>query len=131
MKRIIGSVDSTAYQAILDDALPRIYTSRYIWQHDGAPCHTSRSTSEYLQQKAIRMIVDWPPQSADLSPIENLWDFLKEKVANRKSQNVEEIWRYTEEEFYQIPNDYISKLYQSLPKRVEAIIKAKGFNTKY
>jgi hypothetical protein len=69
-----GTVDdSTAYQEIHDEALPALYSVRYVWQQDGASCHcTSSSTMNY--QGHIRMVNDWPTQSADLSPIESLWD---------------------------------------------------------
>ena len=90
VKRIEGTVDSRAYQAILDDALPVLYSSRYIWQQDNASCHTSASTKKYFEEKAVRMVQDWPAQSADLNVIENLWNFLKEKVKNRKPQNIDD-----------------------------------------
>lgn len=131
IKNVNGTVDSLAYQTILDDALPVLYNGRYLLQQDGAPCHTSRSTSQYLTLKQIRMLKNWPSQSADLSPIENLWDFLKGKVSERKPMNVEELWNITQEEFNLIPDDYIKKLYASMPRRVSAVIQAKGANTKY
>lgn len=131
IKRIVGTVDSSTYQAILDEALPALYSARYVWQQDGATCHTSVSTRNYLQHKAIRVVNDWPAQSADLSPIENLWDLLKEKVMNRKPANVEDIWRFAEEEFYLLPCSYISTLYSSMPCRLKAVLKAKGGNTRY
>lgn len=131
LKRVVGPVDSIAYQAVLDEALPALYSPRYLWQQDGATCHTSASTMNYLQHKAIRVVKDWPAQSADLSPIENLWNDLKEKVMNRKPANIEDIWRFAEEEFYLLPSSYISNLYSSMPCRVKAVVRAKGGNTDY
>lgn len=131
IKRFCGTVDSFRYQAILDEALPMLYSNRHIWQQDGATCHSSASTLKYLTDKCIRTIDDWPAQSADLSPIENLWDYLKDKVKDRQPKCLDELWRYTEEEFHAIPNDYISKLYKSMPNRMAAVLRAKGGNTKY
>ena len=67
-------MDSNCYQTILDETLPEMYTSRRLFQQDGASYHTSISTTAYLRSKSIRMLSHWSAQSPDLSVIENLWD---------------------------------------------------------
>jgi transposase len=37
------------------------------------------------------IISDWPPNSPDLSVIENVWGILKNKVARRDPQNMIEL----------------------------------------
>ena len=66
------NVNQYYYQAILDQHLPNIYTTRYIFQQDGAPCHTARSTMEYFEKKQVHLMAAWPSQSPDLSIKENL-----------------------------------------------------------
>jgi len=126
-----NSVDSREYQRILSEAIPQIYSSRYVLMHDGATCHTSASTRSYLRENSIRMLENWPPQSPDINIIENLWDLLKTNVRNRLPQTIDDLWQYTQEEFFNIPNDYISNLYHSLPRRVLSIVHKKGGTTKY
>ncbi len=46
-----------------------------IFQQDNAPAHTSRITTAYLDSTNLRLL-EWPPQSPDLSPIENAWAIL-------------------------------------------------------
>ena len=41
------------------------------FMHDGAPCHRSRVVKKFLGEKNIRQL-DWPRNSLDLNPIENL-----------------------------------------------------------
>lgn len=130
--RCLKSVDQTEYQRILDEGLPRVYSSRFKFQQDGASCHTARSTSEYLTRKEIRMLpFKWPPQSPDLSLIENVWDNLKERVLLRKPNNLDDLWQCCLQEWSKITLQDIQNLYESMPRRVKAVLDAKGGNTKY
>ena len=53
-----------------------------IFMHDGAPCHRIRVVKKFLGEKNIRQL-DWPVNSPDLNPIENLWMLLKNKVSEK------------------------------------------------
>ena len=38
---------------------------------DNAPCHKAKVVMSYLSEQDFE-IMDWPPQSLDLNPVENL-----------------------------------------------------------
>ena len=42
-----------------------------IFMQDGAPCHKAKIFGNFLKSKTIQ-VVDWPGNSPDLNPIENL-----------------------------------------------------------
>lgn len=134
-KRILlkcdGNVDAHEYQRILGIALPKIYNTRYFLQQDGASCHTARSTTLFLQRRAVRMLPLWPSQSPDLNLIENLWHQLKAKVRERKPKDIDELWQVAQQEWNAISSDMIMSLFASMPRRVKAILACKGGNTKY
>ena len=65
--------------------------------------------------------------------IEHVWSFLEVQVCSRPvlPSNQQELWEALEEEWYRIPASYIAKLYDSLPRCVAALVRAKGGHTKY
>ena len=53
-----------------------------MFMQDSAPCHHSKLVSDFLK-KNIKTL-DWPGNSLDINPIENLWATLKDKVADHQ-----------------------------------------------
>ena len=56
--------------------------SNYIFQHDNDPKHTAHIVKNYLRNQQIEML-EWPPQSPDLNPVEYLWAELNRKLNKR------------------------------------------------
>ncbi|TFK78467.1 hypothetical protein K466DRAFT_507255 [Polyporus arcularius HHB13444] len=65
--------------------------------------------------------------------IEHVWKHLDNRVHTRKHlpSNTEELWAALKEEWKAIDGDFICRLYESMPRRVAAMWKAKGFYVKY
>ena len=66
----------------------------------------------------------------DLSPIENVWEMLKRSVAQQNPETKESLWHIVEQEFYDITNEKIINLYNSIPRRIRSVQQAKGGHTK-
>ena len=124
-------LNSDEYQGILKKGLHNFYDNTYVFMQDGAPCHRSKSTLRYLDRRKVCIMTDWPPQSPDLNVIENLWSILKRNVAKVKVNSQDELWSRITQEFAGISNDYVKNLYESIPKRIKAVIKNKGLPCKY
>ena len=102
-----------------------------IFMHDGAPCHRSKAVKEFLEQGNVQ-VLDWPGNSPDLNPIENLWNSMKAKVAEKYPSNLNELQQVIKEVWVQeFSSEYCYKLVSSMPGRMQAGIASKGGHTKY
>jgi Transposase/DDE superfamily endonuclease len=112
----------------------------FIFMQDNAPCHRATEVLDFLAENNIP-VMEWPPQSPDLNPIENLWAEFKAafhkrfmEMFNHPSKSLEARYRYGEllqEVWYSQGQALIDALIESMPKRVQAVIEARGGWTKY
>ena len=130
-KRMTGAV----YCEILgNNLLPSVRALKmgrgWVFQHDNDPKHTAKKTKEWLRKKHIK-VLEWPSQSPDLNPIENLWRELKIRVCQRQPRNLTDLEQICEEEWAKIPVAVCANLVKNYRKRLTAVIANKGYCTKY
>jgi len=148
---IDGTIRKEEYIAILEqnlldyiDALTADDIQDIVFQQDNARPHTANVTLKWLKEAAEEhgfTIMEWPPNSPYMNPIENLWSHIK----------LELHWRYPDtkylagspavirqilkrrllEVWWAIGEDVLNGLVESMPRRVRALLAAKGWYTKY
>jgi hypothetical protein len=105
--------------------------SDFIFQQDGASCHTAKICQAWFQDNNVKLL-DWPGNSPDLNPIENLWARLKKLVAQRRPSNKTELIEAIVASWHHVITvQELSGLVNSMPRRCMAVIAAKGYPTKY
>jgi hypothetical protein len=77
-------------------------------------------------QAQIPVVVDWPPNAPDLSPIENVWGLLKIRVAAREPKRVADLRPILLEEWDDLEQDAIDRLMDTMPERFTMCIEAEG-----
>lgn len=115
----------------LETSLLRVgLEDNFVFQQDNDPKHTAKKTQTFFRSNRIKLL-DWPPQSPDLNPIENLWSILDEKIDKTGVTNKENYFAALRKTWEELDKKYLQNLVESMPRRLQAVIKAKGSHTKY
>jgi len=136
LKLIDGSMDAKLYQlSIINDidviAKCLVFPEKnFILQQDLAPPHRALSTIKYFENKNIELL-QWPGNSPDVNPIENIWGYLKNKLQHIECYSKEQLWKTVQEQWYSLDRKYCQKLVESMPNRVKSVLKMQGYPTKY
>ena len=138
MTKIEGSLNAELYTKILNDEF--IQTLEYYWykkeeiifHQDNDPMHTSRLAKKWFEENEVE-VLEWPPQSPDLNPIERLWVEPKRRLNSYKEEpmSMYELWERVQDTWNDIDAATCEKLVESMPSRIAAVLKAKGGYTKY
>jgi len=73
----------------------------------------------------------WPAQSPDLNIIECMWNEMKFRIKGITFANKDELWKRLKKERKSITKEYIQELFENILRRIFAVKKVKGGNTKY
>lgn len=130
-----NSINAVCYINILKEnllpSIPKITTfNEYIFQQDGAPAHTAKLTKKWLTENHITVLV-WPSSSPDLSPIETVWAIMKRRLGNDPQTTISGLKAKIQEIWDSITPIECQNLINSMNKRINAVIKAKGDVTQY
>ncbi len=128
-------VNTAVYQEVLEHfmlpAADQLYgDADFIFQQDLAPAHSAKATSTWFKDHGIP-VLNWPANSPDLNPIENLWGIVKRKMRYARPNNAEELKATIRATWALITPEQCHRLIDSMPRRIAAVIQAKGAPTKY
>ena len=124
-------MNSIQYQFVLRRSLLPFFRrnrhQNFVFMQDNAPIHVSRSTRAWLQRKNIPLL-DWPANSPDLNPIENLWGILVRRIyaENKQYQNVAELKNAIVAAWHSVDQETIDNLILSMDNRIFQVINRNG-----
>nr|CAH7720054.1 unnamed protein product [Callosobruchus chinensis] len=105
---------------------------QFILVDDNARPHRTTAVQQALENGNIARL-EWPAMSPDMNPIERLWNYVSRAMFNRNStpRSTQELIVAATEERDNIPQEVINNLIIGMHRRVDALIRSRGENTKY
>jgi len=106
---------------------------------DNAPIPKAEKVKKWFQEQGIPLL-DWPPYSPDLNPIEHCWVHIKQWILDNypelqelgKSQEAfDRLAAAIQQAWQAIGEEKIREYIKSMNRRCRAVIKAKGWHTRY
>lgn len=128
-----------SYLQALEESLLPIYDAGRIFQQDNARIHVSGIAKRWFEDHGI-WVIDWPPHSPDMNPIEHVWRALKGilhrnhpyiHLLKNNQDDRDLLISWIKEAWNAVPQTLIDNLILSVPRRVAALRKAKGWYTSY
>ena len=107
-----------------------IFGQPVIIMQDNASIHKAKATLALFKDKRL-ILMEWPANSPDLNPIENLWSLLKYRVGLHFPTTREAVITAIQLEWSRITVSDVSRICQSMRQRCEAVIEAEGGHTKW
>lgn len=135
MEFIESTMDKYAYLNILKTNLKKSVNrlqldSEFWFQQDSDPKHTAEIVRLWLLYNVPRQLRT-PPQSPDLNPIEHLWDLLERRIRQHTITSKTMLKTVFKEEWEKITPEDTSKLVSSMQKRLQEVLKRRGYPTSY
>ncbi|SJX62792.1 related to Transposase [Sporisorium reilianum f. sp. reilianum] len=140
--KVAAIMTSESYCKLLEEALPGSILkwksiqqippkSRMLFMQNNASPHCTNNTKEYLQEVGWN-VLPWPAMSPDLNPIEHVWQQLKKRLYMVKHtlRTKEELVAAIVTFWETYPKKSAQALIKSMPRRLQAVKKARGGHTK-
>ncbi|CAF3709059.1 unnamed protein product [Rotaria sp. Silwood1] len=129
-----GIMYKEQYEKILNEnvrqSAKKLKMKSFIFMQDNDPKHTARTTQQWFKKNRVN-ILKWPAQSPDINPIEHCWNELERRLKPYSPKNKDELWAIMQQEWKGIGQDITSKLVNSMPKRLQEVLKYHGGPTRY
>jgi hypothetical protein len=138
LHQVEGRLNAKSYIELLSESLPPTFSDfklnkrTTLFQQDNAPCHAAKLTKTFFNSRKIKTL-PWPANSLDMNIIEHVWNMLDIRLGqrSRKPTNKDQLWAALQEEWEKLGQEYLDKLYESMPRRIQALYEARGGYTKY
>ena len=97
---------------------------------DNHPVHESMNSLLFYKEHKTK-VIDFPPYSPDLNPIENIWGKIKKEIMKKEYQTLSVITKDIWKEWDNITESQLRNYSASMNDRMKSWLQLKGSITKY
>ncbi len=127
-----GTIDSLKYIEMVDEVIPdldhKLGNGKWIWVQDGARPHTSKLSMAHLRDVVPDLIPkeDWPPNSPDDNPAENVFGYVESEVQAKGAQSLRSLEANIRSAWSKLTPQYCQSVIEAIPKRLKQITQTGG-----
>lgn len=141
--QLARNITASEYKEVLNTTLllegRRLFTvqgiSSWTFQQDNDPTHKKAPdiVKQWNEQEgsSVQVLANWPPNSPDLNPIENLWGWVQREVDQMGCSTFEEFKQAVLDKLATVTQQHLVNLYDSMRDRLNAVIENEGGPTSY
>lgn len=107
-----------------------LYENDWWLLQDNDPKHTAGYTKQWFCDQNLQ-VLDFPPYSPDLNPIENIWGYIKKRLYNKGMTDFEAMKQESARIWDTMTHEFIQSYVNSMPRRIELCIQKNGAVTKF
>ena len=126
-----GRINADRYIETLKNHLLPSATLFYVesvnfkFQQDGASPHTAKKTQAWFEEQGIQILQN-PPRSPDLNPIENIWAWIDRHLTRVQISSIDHLKEVLEQEWAKVSLEFCMSLVESMRNRVKKCYLANG-----
>jgi transposase len=127
-------INAATYQELLRTRvlpwLQQLYPGGdYVFQQDGAPAHSARTTQKFLADNFANFWDKdiWPPSSPDLNPLDfYFWARVEREACRVQHWNLADLRASICKAWEKIPNEEVARAVQTFRRRLQRVVAAGG-----
>jgi transposase len=123
-----GKIDSDIFSKFLKvkvlPSIQKLHGNIFMLQQDNAPAHAGE-TKQFIKKEEIETL-DWPAQSPDLNPVEQVWFWMERDIHSKSFKNITELENYVYSLWEKLEKDMILSFIDKLLVKLDWVLKNQG-----